>query len=200
MALLLAPLAAVCAADAKPAKRPNIVYLFTDQQPWYQWGEESQLVGAFTADGGRSWTPVEMAMQYTGPLILNAGIVKTEIQGQQRFLLPAHRNTLQKDPLARPSSAKRGAGVGAGIHFWGEIEQQANYPLGANLLIHSADLLLFQKLLKAELKAVKQAAGLLAGDQALRESTSSPSPRVMPSAIRERSGLSIHHVLGTKTP
>ena len=59
--------------------------------------------------------------------------------------------------------------MGAGIHFWGEIEQQANFlTLGANLLIHSADLLLFQKLLKAELKAVKQAAGLLAGDQALR--------------------------------
>jgi hypothetical protein len=60
--------------------------------------EESQLVGAFSADGGRSWTPVEMAMQYTGPLILNAGIVQAEFKGQKRFLLPAHRNTLQKDP------------------------------------------------------------------------------------------------------
>ena len=36
-ALLLAPLAALHAADAKPARRPNIVYLFTDQQAWYQW-------------------------------------------------------------------------------------------------------------------------------------------------------------------
>lgn len=61
--------------------------------------EDSQLVGAFSADVGRSWTPVEMAMQYAGPLILNAGIVETEINGQKRFLLPAHRNTLQKDPL-----------------------------------------------------------------------------------------------------
>ena len=33
----LAPLSALHAADTKPAKRPNIVYLFTDQQPWYQW-------------------------------------------------------------------------------------------------------------------------------------------------------------------
>ncbi|MCU0980470.1 MAG: glycoside hydrolase [Pirellulaceae bacterium] len=65
----------------------------------YENSEESQLVGAFSADGGWSWTPVEMAMQYTGPLILNAGIVETEIQGRRRFLLPAHRNTLQKDPL-----------------------------------------------------------------------------------------------------
>ncbi len=37
-------------------------------------------------------------MHYTGPLILNAGVVETEIKGQKRFLLPAHRNTLQKDP------------------------------------------------------------------------------------------------------
>jgi hypothetical protein len=64
----------------------------------YRNSEESQLVGAFTADGGRSWTPVEMAMHYTGPLILNAGIVEAEFKGQKRFLLPAHRNTLQKDP------------------------------------------------------------------------------------------------------
>jgi hypothetical protein len=60
--------------------------------------EESQLVAAFTADGGRSWTPVEMAMGYTGPLILNAGIVEAEFEGRKRFLLPAHRNTLAADP------------------------------------------------------------------------------------------------------
>ncbi len=65
----------------------------------YENSEESRLVGAFSADGGWSWTPVEMAMFYTGPLILNAGIVETEIQGRRRFLLPAHRNTLQKDPF-----------------------------------------------------------------------------------------------------
>ena len=60
--------------------------------------EESHLVGAFSADWGRTWTSVEMAMQYTGPLILNAGIVETEIHGSRRFLLPAHRNTLASDP------------------------------------------------------------------------------------------------------
>ncbi|MCK4960412.1 MAG: exo-alpha-sialidase, partial [Planctomycetes bacterium] len=65
----------------------------------YENSEESQLVGAFTADSGRSWTPVELAMHYTGPLITNSGIVETEINGQKRFLLPAHRNTLQKDPF-----------------------------------------------------------------------------------------------------
>jgi len=60
--------------------------------------EESQLVGAFTADGGYSWTQVELAMHYTGPLITNAGLVQTEIDGRKLFLLPAHRNTLANDP------------------------------------------------------------------------------------------------------
>ena len=60
--------------------------------------EESQLVGAFTGDGGLSWTPVEMAMRYTGPLILCSTVVEAEFEGQKRFLLPAHRNTLAADP------------------------------------------------------------------------------------------------------
>jgi len=55
----------------------------------------------------------------------------------------------------------RSAGVGAGIHFWGSVEQQARFlQLGANLLIHSGDILLFQKHLRTELEAIKQAAGL----------------------------------------
>lgn len=60
--------------------------------------EESGLVAAYTADGGRSWTPVELAMHYTGPLITNAGIMETEIAGKKRYILPAHRNTLAADP------------------------------------------------------------------------------------------------------
>ena len=46
--------------------------------------------------------------------------------------------------------------------FWGGVDQQARFlRLGANLLIHSADITLFQKHLRDELKAVKQAAGLI---------------------------------------
>lgn len=60
--------------------------------------EESKLAAAFTADCGRSWTPVELAMHYTGPVILNAAPIKTTIDGKTRFLLPAHRNTLASDP------------------------------------------------------------------------------------------------------
>jgi 2-keto-3-deoxy-L-rhamnonate aldolase RhmA len=47
--------------------------------------------------------------------------------------------------------------AGAGIHFWGEIEQQTRFlQLGANLLIHSADISLFQKHLKLELQAIRR--------------------------------------------
>jgi 4-hydroxy-2-oxoheptanedioate aldolase len=55
----------------------------------------------------------------------------------------------------------RAAGIGAGIHFWGEPEQQAAFLQdGANMIIHSADITLFQKHLRLELAAVKAAAGL----------------------------------------
>jgi hypothetical protein len=77
----------------------DIIWCFAMRCPIaYENSEESQLVAAFTADGGRSWTPVELAMHYTGPLITNAGIVVAEHQGRTRFLLPAHRNTLAADP------------------------------------------------------------------------------------------------------
>ena len=65
----------------------------------YKNSEDSQLAGVFSADGGYTWTPVELAVHYAGPLILNAGIQPTEIRGRPCFLLPAHRNSLQKDPL-----------------------------------------------------------------------------------------------------
>lgn len=56
----------------------------------------------------------------------------------------------------------RAAGVGAGIHFWGNLEQQSRwFELGANLLIHSADITLFEKHLKLELSEIKRAAGVV---------------------------------------
>jgi 4-hydroxy-2-oxoheptanedioate aldolase len=54
----------------------------------------------------------------------------------------------------------RAAGVGAGIHFWGEPEQQAAFARdGANMIIHSADISLFQKHLRRELSALKDSLG-----------------------------------------
>lgn len=53
----------------------DVVWCFAMRCPIVQENsEESQLVAAFTADSGRSWTPIELAMHYTGPLITNAGI------------------------------------------------------------------------------------------------------------------------------
>lgn len=53
-------------------------------------------------------------------------------------------------------SKARSAGVGAGIHFWGDVQQQKRLlDLGANLLIHSGDIMLFQKQLKFDLDAIR---------------------------------------------
>jgi 4-hydroxy-2-oxoheptanedioate aldolase len=53
----------------------------------------------------------------------------------------------------------RKANVGAGIHFWGDVSQQVRFlEMGANFLIHSADILLFQKYLSVELNAIRDAA------------------------------------------
>lgn len=78
----------------------DVVWCFAMRCPMnYQHSEDSQLVGAFSADGGRSWTPVELAMHYTGPLIIVGGIERIVENGQPRYLLPAHRNTRRNDPL-----------------------------------------------------------------------------------------------------
>jgi 4-hydroxy-2-oxoheptanedioate aldolase len=59
----------------------------------------------------------------------------------------------------------RAANVGAGIHFWGDVDQQVHFlKLGANLLIHSADITLFQKHLRMELDAIKKGSGLRSAD------------------------------------
>ena len=65
----------------------------------------------------------------------------------------------------------RAAGIGAGIHFWGEPKQQVCFlENGANMLIHSADILLFQKHLSLDLKAIRKTAGLGGGEGPLPNS------------------------------
>jgi len=65
----------------------------------YRNSEDAQLVGAYSADGGRSWIPVELSMGYSGPLIVVAGPMRVEDNGVVRYLFPAHRNTRRSDPL-----------------------------------------------------------------------------------------------------
>jgi 2-keto-3-deoxy-L-rhamnonate aldolase RhmA len=55
----------------------------------------------------------------------------------------------------------RTAGIGAGIHFWGDPKQQAAFVRdGASFLIHSGDISLFQKHLRLEVAAIKAAVGV----------------------------------------
>ena len=77
----------------------DVMWAFAMRCPMnYRHSEDSQLVGAYSADGGRSWIQVEMAMAYTGPLIVVAGPVRLMENGVPRYLFPAHRNTRRNDP------------------------------------------------------------------------------------------------------
>ena len=52
----------------------------------------------------------------------------------------------------------RGHGVGAGIHYWLGVEQEIEYAnAGANLIMHSSDLTLFSRTLKAEIEVLRKA-------------------------------------------
>jgi len=67
----------------------------------YADSEDSHLAAAYSGDGGRSWNPVELAMHYTGPLVILGEIQRIIENGQPVYLLPAHRNTKRTDPLGQ---------------------------------------------------------------------------------------------------
>ena len=78
----------------------DVIWCFALRCPInYQHSEDSQLVAAYSGDGGRSWMPVELAMHYTESLVIVAGIQRIMENGQPRYLLPAQRNTRRNDPL-----------------------------------------------------------------------------------------------------
>jgi len=78
----------------------DVVWCFAMRCPMnYRNSEDAQLCAAFSGDGGRSWSPVELAMHYSQPLIVVAGIECIMENGHPRYLLPAHRNTLRTNPL-----------------------------------------------------------------------------------------------------
>jgi len=79
----------------------DVLWCFAIRCPMnYAHSEDSHLAAAYSGDGGRSWTPVELAMQYTGPLItVSGGIYRIVENGQPRYLIPVHRNTQRNDPL-----------------------------------------------------------------------------------------------------
>lgn len=54
----------------------------------------------------------------------------------------------------------RAAGVGAGIHFWASLEQEIEWARhGANLFLHSADVLLFASALRRDISQARRELG-----------------------------------------
>lgn len=61
----------------------------------------------------------------------------------------------------------RAAGVGAGIHYWGSLDEQVRmFELGANMLVHSADYMLFRKHLRMDLDEIKRRLGIQSNSMA----------------------------------
>ena len=86
-----------------------------------------------------------------GPHDLSCSLGMPEEYGRPEFLA-ACETILRK---------ARAAGVGAGIHWWGTVEEHARFiQMGANLINYSADITLFRNHLRQELAALKQMAGL----------------------------------------
>lgn len=77
----------------------RIIWFFGMRCPInYRDSEDSELCAAYSGDGGVSWQQVELRMGFHSPLITNAGIVPVKENGNTRYLLPVHRNTLRHDP------------------------------------------------------------------------------------------------------
>ena len=80
----------------------DVVWCFAMRCPLhYHDSEDSQLCAAYSADGGRAWQPVELAMGYHSPLITCAGVARVDQGGQVRYLLPVHREQIRHDPAGR---------------------------------------------------------------------------------------------------
>ncbi len=77
----------------------DVIWLFCMRTPLHHRdSENANLVGAYSGDGGMSWHPVEMAMDYQGAIIIVAGIETVMRNGVPHYLLPGHRNTQRRDP------------------------------------------------------------------------------------------------------
>ena len=64
----------------------------------------------------------------------------------------------------------RANGIGAGIHAWGDTASQARFVnMGANLLIHKADITFFKNGIRDELAEIREKLGLQPGDTATGE-------------------------------
>lgn len=77
----------------------DVVWCFAMRCPLhYSDSEDSHLAAAYSGDGGRSWNPVELAMNYNGPMVILGDIQRILEDGRPIYVLPAHCNTRQHDP------------------------------------------------------------------------------------------------------
>lgn len=77
----------------------DIMWLYAMRCPrYYRNSEESEMVAAYSGDGGLTWFPVELMVDHHSPIITIAGIKKLQEKEGNRYLLPVHRNTLHADP------------------------------------------------------------------------------------------------------
>ena len=78
--------------------RQDILWCFAMRAPThFRDSEDAKLCAAYSGDGGLSWTQVELAMDYHGPLITCGGILPVTDETGTRYLLGVHRNTLRHD-------------------------------------------------------------------------------------------------------
>jgi len=92
-----------------------------------------------------------------GPHDLSCSLGIPEQYGHPRF----------DEAVRRIIGTARAAGVGAGIHYWGNLDQEIAWMrAGLNLLIHSIDFSLFADALRRDLDRLRQAAGEDAAGQA----------------------------------
>ena len=77
----------------------DILWCFAMRAPThFRDSEDAKLCAAYSGDGGLSWTQVELAMDYHGPLITCGGILPVTNKTGTRYLLGVHRNTQRHDP------------------------------------------------------------------------------------------------------
>ena len=78
----------------------DILWCFGMRTPMhFRDSEDAMLCAAYSGDGGYSWTQVELAMDYHGPLITCAGIVPFKDDRGTRYLMGVHRNTSRHSTL-----------------------------------------------------------------------------------------------------
>ncbi|MFB2117644.1 sialidase family protein [Parapedobacter sp. 2B3] len=79
----------------------NLVWCFAMRNPLSDPNSQNaSMVAAFSADGGESWSHVELIMHYKGDLVLAGNLIRIlENDGSSRFLIPAHCNTRNDDSV-----------------------------------------------------------------------------------------------------